>query len=247
MYNWYNPTTEITTYAMVKNASVKDTVELAGDARYDGVWRTRVNSLLLRSWNYDSTRNWYFNTDTNRFVELTVGGNYYDNNNPYYPQHYFQKSTTVNGLNDGNILLGPWSMGSIGEENNNMRLLKKGVVTGNVTLPTTNGEWHLSLGSEAVFFIYQDMNDEYKFKVNVYDLDLNLKRTESLLTDSLYNFNTFNATIGKRFFVKTYNADPLGIPNLYSYYMISLNGVAYWTNAYTLSMTINDRYWYEYN
>jgi hypothetical protein len=125
--------------------------------------------------------------------------------------------------------------------------LKKGVVTGNVTLPPTDGDWSLFLGSEAVFFIYQDMNDEYKYKVNVYDLNLNLKRTESLLTDNLYSFNNFDALIGKRFYVRTYNADPLGIQNLYSYYMISLNGVAYWTNPYNLGIIIDDQYWYQYN
>ena len=246
MYSWYAPGIDTTTYAMVKNADVKDTVELAGSATYSGVWRSRVNSLLLRSWNYTSPRNWYFNTSINRFVELTSGGTF-DNSRPYYSRQYVQHSTTLNGLNDGNILLGP-NGGSIeSDSNNGIRLLKKGVVTDNITLPTTNGSWNLFLGSEAVFFIYQDMNDNYKYKVNVYDLDLNLKRTESLLTDNLTNFNTFDVSIGKRFFIKTYNADPLGIPSLYSYYMISLNGVAYWTNSYDLTKSINDKYWYNYN
>ena len=141
MYNSYNANTDTTTYTMLKSATVKDSVTVAGDARYAGVWRTRNNSLLLRSWYYDSPRNWYFNTATNKFTELTAGGTSFNAAKPYYPQHYWNQSTTTNGLNDGNFLLGPDEGVEVGLEydgnaslygyNNNMRMLKKGAVTAN--------------------------------------------------------------------------------------------------------------------
>ena len=247
MYNWYTPGNNTTTYAMVKNATIKDTVNIAGDAQYSGVWRMRTNSLLLRSWNYNSPRNWYFDITTNKFVELTAGGAAFNASKPYYPQHRFSKCVTTNGLNDGNILLGP-SGGNISPENqnNNMRLLKKGTVTANATLPSTDGDWDLELGSEAVFFIYQDMNDFYKYKVNVYDLNLKLIRTVPLLTDSLDFYNGQENVIGKRLYIRTFNADPLGTQNTYSYYVISLNGVAFWSNGYTSNELNNDMYWWDF-
>jgi hypothetical protein len=242
MYNYYTPSIDLTTYTMVKSATVKDSVNINGYATYGGVWRMRINSLLLRSWNYPSTRNWYFNTSTNKFVELTNGGSTYSAVKPYYAAHYFNKSTTTNGLNDGNILLGP-NGGNISaqNQNNNIRLLKKGTVTGNVTLPDTDGNWFIQLGSEAVFFIYQDMNDSYKYKVNVYDLNLKLVRVVPLLTDNLDDWDI----AGKRFWARTYNADPFST-NLYSYYMVSLDGVTYWTNTSSINPIFDDQYWWDY-
>lgn len=240
MYNWYNPNTDITTYAMVKGG-VKDTVNVEGDSRYDGVWRMRVNSLLLRSWNYPSTRNWYFNTATNKFVELTNGGASFSATAPYYPQHYFNKSVTTNGLNDGNILLGPDDGFDIGYSypggglNNNMRLLKKGVVTANTTLPTTDGGWYLFLGSEAVFFVYADQNDGYAFKVRVYDLNLTLKHTIDLNTTSLTNVQV----VGKRLFIQD-NHDTI------IFHLISLKDAVKFNKDDFSGITINDKYWWDF-
>lgn len=257
MYTFYNPNNNTTTYTMLKSATVKDSVNILGQQQYPGVWRTRINSLLLRSWNYNSPRNWYFNTSTNKFVELTAGGSSFNASKPYYPQHYWNESSTTNGLNDGNLLIGPSSGNPIGFPysgnstvygyNNNMRMLKKGVVTGNVTLPTTDGYWQLKLGSEAVFFIYQDMNDNYNAYLKIYDLDLNLKNTIKLSFDN--NYNTSSNTvyslqvIGKRSFILSY--DEIG--NRY-YMMVSLNGVAYWVNDESTynSPFFNDQWWFNY-
>jgi hypothetical protein len=240
MYNWYNPTTDITTYAMVKGG-VKDTVNIEGDSRYDGVWRTRVNSLLLRSWNYPSARNWYFNTTTNKFVELTNGGASFNSTSPYYPQHYTNHSTTTNGLNDGNILLGPEDGYDVGYSypggglNNNMRLLKKGVVSANATLPTTDGDWYLFLGSEAVFFVYADENAGYSYKVKVYDLNLTLKQTINLGTASI----TYIEVVGKRLFIQDNHSTII-------FHMISLNNAVKFNKDDYSTITINDKYWWDY-
>jgi hypothetical protein len=224
--NRHNYDYDTTTYVMVKSATVKGSIEMNGDIRGDFYYR--YNSLLPYSDVDDKV--WYFNTATNKFAEIPNGYNAYD-------WAEYNESTTTNGVNDGNLILYPYSGDTWG-----IRILKKGVLSPNVSVPNTDGDYFTKLGSEAVFYAYQDMNDSYKWKINVYDLDLKLVRTVPLLTDNLSNWEL----VGKRFWARTYNADPLGTPELYSYYLISLDGVAYWTNDNSINPTFNDQYWWEY-
>lgn len=238
MYNWYNTSTDKTSYTMLAPTGKTDTVTINGEQQYDGVWRTRFNTLLLRSWNYDWTRNWYFNTGTGRFVELTNGGSSFNVNTPYYPAHYINYSANKNGVNDGNILLGPYDNDDLqAPYNNSMRLLKKGVATANVTLPETDGNWELNLGSDAVYLAYQDSSNSYTWTVKVYDLNLNLVRTVVTENDSVAN----SYTVGKRFiFNQQQDSDT-------AYYMVSLNGATVFTNPTSEEFLriINDYYnWY---
>ena len=244
MYNWYTSGTDTTTYVMLYDEAGKgvrkDSVNIDGYQTYDGVWRMRFNTLLLRSWNYPSTRVWYFNTSANRFVELTNGGDAYSADKPYYSRHRFNKSVVTSGINDGNILLGPNSGYNVSaaNENNNIRLLKKGLATKNVTIPETDGGWNLMLGSDMVIYWYQDPNNANCINVNVYDLDLNLVRVVELKESSFFDRPQM---VGKRCYFRT-------APDQYKYYMISSAGVAYMESdsAYNTNVVFNDYYWWDY-
>ena len=246
MYSFYNNNTNVTTYTMLKSTTVKDSVNIAGEQTYYGVWRSRINSLLLRSWNYNTPRNWYFNTSTNKFVELTAGGSSFNTSKPFYPQHYWNESATVNGLNDGNLLLGPYNSSNVELYNNNMRMLKKGTVTGNVTLPTAMDEWRFQLGSEAVFFIWVNTTD-YNTYLKVYDLNLNLKNTIQLSFDGIMEHarkivEGFEV-IGKRGYVY----QGVNVDGDQYYMMVSLSGIAYWVNSESSENPIfNDQFWWDY-
>lgn len=243
MYNWYTPEGSTTTYTMLYDEAGKgvrkDSVNIAGDQTYDGVWRMRFNTLLLRSWNYNSPRVWYFNTSANRFVELTNGGDAYSADKPYYSRHRFNKSVVTSGINDGNILLGPnTGVISAANENNNIRLLKKGLATKNITIPETAGDWDLMLGSDMVIYWYQDTNNSDYLVINAYDLDLNLVRTINL---DVTTFSVNPVTLGKRCYFKTE-------PDQYKHYMLSSAGVAYMESdsAYGTDVVFNDYYWWDF-
>ena len=229
MYSFYTPSTDITTFKMVKGANVKDTLNVSGDERNN--FRRRTNSLFIFS-NYDE-KVYYFNTLNDRFTEIPNG--YY-----FYDDAELNNSITTNGLNDGNILFPPNNVSP--GSNPNMILFKKGVSSSPVNLPETDGYHNIQLGSEAIFYAYQDMNDSYKWKLNVYDLNLNLNKTLSLLTNNISEFYV----LGKRCWIESHNADIFGNPNLYSSYMVSLNGIAYWTNSANISPIFDDKYWWDY-
>lgn len=226
LYRTYNNVTSKPTYTMTKSATRKGSVTISNNG-YD--LYTRCNSVGL--FDYNLNKGWYFNTSTNAFVELSNVFNWYDGS------YQVNRSTTVNGLNDGNILIVPDSLNSTA--NAKMRLLKSGIATAEKQLPVTNGNWSLKLGSEAVFLVYQDMTDAYKFKVNVYDLNLNLVKTVPLNLDDWDRLEV----VGKRCYIRTYNVDKLLGDNYYSYYMISLEGMAYWLHADNDSIVFNDKWW----
>jgi hypothetical protein len=252
-----------TTFTMVKSATVKDSITVNGDNRFgfigggnytsgvDGMYDSRCNSLLITNY-YDKLRQWYFNTTTNKFVELGGGNVDYSSTTPVYNQSYINLSTTPNGLNDGNILLGPqsgedilasgnWNGTGTGP-NNDMRLLKRGVVTSNVKLPACIN-WVLRLGSEAVFFIYMDPTTGDTI-LKVYDLNLSLKRTLNLGNSS--GWDAFNV-VGKRAYVKATDVDPLDPGNGYvQYYMVSLADTTYHTSPINTNIYLNDHYWRQY-
>jgi len=228
MYRTHNTLTNKTTFTMAKSATKKGSLTLTGTAQD---WYRRYNSMIL--YDYDVERMWYFNTTTNAFVEISNVYNWWDDVK-------WNLSTTTNGLNDGNQLITPNDLNTAAEAK--MRLLKQGTITPEKQLPVTDGNWNIYLGSEAVFLIYQDMNDSYNYKVNVYDFDLNLVKTVPLNTNSTENYNV----VGKRFYVKLYNVDQLLGPNYYSYYMISLEGMAYWLHADNDSVQFNDKWWWDY-
>lgn len=227
LYGFYT-SADTTTFVMVKNSTTTDSLTTLGDARNNFYYR--VNSFLV--YGDTETKLWYFNTINNKFTEIS--GGFSD-----YGDIYYNNSTTTNGLNDGNMLLVPSTLNTTAPT---MRILKKGVLSSAVTLTRTDGSWNLRLGSDAVFFYYQDMDDMYKYKVNVYDLNLTLVRTVSLLTTGISGFQV----TGKRAYWKTFDADQLGINNLYAYYLISLDGVAYWAIPNDVNYTFNDKYWWDY-
>lgn len=225
-YGFYS-TADTTTFVMVKNSTTKDSLITLGNTRNNFYYR--VNSFVVVG---DEPKIWYFNTINNKFTEIP--SEYY-----IFDGLLFNKSTTTNGLNDGNMLFLPLTLNTA---NPTTKILKKGVLSKEVTLPSTDGGWNLYLGSDAVFLAYQDMNDMYKYKVNVYDLDLKLVRTVPLLT---VGPQTIQIT-GKRAYFKTFDADQLGINALYAYYVISLDGVAYWAIPNNLNYIFNDKYWWNY-
>jgi hypothetical protein len=224
-----NPSASTTTFTAVKSSTVKDSFTSNGDAR--GNYYIQYNSLAFYG---DQTyKLWYFNTLNNKFTEIPNGWDLY---NDIYTPNY---ENNVNGLNNGNMLLYPTSLDVT---NPVFRIIKKGVLSNTVTLPSTDGAWDMSIGYDFVALWYQDMDDKYVWKVNIYDLNLNLNRTISLLSTS---YET-NYILGRRAYFQTYQADPKGEVDLYSYYMISTNGVAYWTNTYNnLNHTYNNfgYYW----
>ena len=228
MYRTYNSVTEKVTFTMAKSATKKASLTIASSS---DDWFTRYNTLIV--YNFEVDKIWYFNTATNAFTELTNTYNWWDDVR-------VNQSTTTNGVNDGNQLLIPDSLSTTA--NAKMRLIKQGVATVEKQLPVTDGSFEIELGSEAVFLIYQDMTDSYKYKVNVYDLNLNLVKTVPLNTDSYEEFEV----VGKRIYIKTYNVDLLLGNNFYSYYMISLEGMAYWLHGDDDYMTFNDKYWWDY-
>jgi hypothetical protein len=229
LYSTSNNVTNKRTYTMAKSATRKGSVTTSTGS-YD--LYTRCNSVGL--FDYNSDKGWYFNTSTNAFVELTNVFNWYDGG------YDVNRSTTLNGLNDGNILIEPNSLSTTA--NAKMRLLKSGTATAEKQLPVTDGNWSLRLGSEAVFLRYQDMTDNYKYKINVYDLNLNLVKTIPLNTDTYEDLQV----VGKRLYVKTYNVDQLLGSNYYSHYMISLKGMAYWLHEDNDSIIFNDKWWWDY-
>jgi hypothetical protein len=227
VYGFYT-TADTTTFVMVKNSTTKDSFTTLGNVRYNIYYR--VNSIVI--YGNDEPKLWYFNTVNNKFTEIVDGYFTYDD-------VLYNKSVTTNGLNDGNMLLIPNTLNS---ETPTMRILKKGVLSSAVTLPSTDANWSIYLGSNAVFLSYQDMDDMNKYKVNVYDLNLTLVRTVSLLTSNIYV-----EIVGKRAYFKTYDADQLGINNLHAYYVISLDGVAYWAILNMVNPIFNDKYWWNYS
>ena len=226
MYRMYNNDTDKTTYTMAKSATRKGSLTLTGTNQS---WYRRYNSLIL--YDYNAEKVWYFNTTTNAFVEVPNAWNWWSEDRGW------NNSTTTNGLNDGNQLLYPNSLDTTAEAK--MRLLKQGTITAEKQLPVTDGEWDIYLGSEAVFLIYPDMADSNKYKVNVYDLNLNLVKTVPLNTTSISN----SEVVGKRCYIRVYNADQLLGANYYGYYMISLEGMAYWLHADSDSIVFNDKWW----
>jgi len=226
MYRTYNPTTGKPTFTMAKSATKKSSLTMETN---DDEWFTRYNTLVLR--NYDIDKMWYYNTATNAFTELKNTYNWFDD-------YRINLSTTTNGVNDGNqLLIGSLETTALAK----MRLIKKGVATAEKQLPITDGNFEIELGSEAVFLLYEDMTDAYKYKLNVYDLNLDLVKTIELGTDSTENFEV----VGKRCYVKTVNVDQTVGNNYYSYYMISLKGMAYWLHEDDDTIAFNDKWWWD--
>ena len=226
-YKTYNSNTTKTTYTVIKSPKKTASLVLTGTTNQS---RQRYNTSLVT----DNTgeKVWYYNTNTNAFVQL-------QNTWQYYEDEEYNNSTSTDGLNDGNILMCNQNPNTTAKAK--LRLIKKGVPTAEISIPVTDGNTTRYLGSEAAFYAYQDMADDYKWKVNVYDLDLNLKKTISLNTDTYENFDVR----GRRCYIKTSNVDPLLGPNYYSYYMISLNGMAYWLHEDDDTTVFNDKYWFE--
>ena len=251
MMNWYNPYNNQTTYTMfydnpTTNKIVKDSLVLPGEETGAGIWRDRFNSLLIRSWYYSSPRNWYFNTSNGKFTELTAGGNSFSAIKPSYATFLFNKSTVDQGINDGNILLSPNMNEVIGAAyysdaahrgyNNNMRLIKSGVVTNNVVLPTSLGsENSLWLGSNSVVYFYQEPDRDSLYTANVYDLNLTLQRTVQF-TESINKV----AMIGERFYVQTAVTDKIS-----KLFLLTTTNVATMT-AFESDIAFNDYYWWDY-
>ena len=242
MWNWYDDYNNITTYKMLKNPttpgnSTTDTVNIAGDQRYPGVWRSRFNSLLLRSWNYNYPRNWYYDVDMNIFVELTTGGDTFDVNKPFYPRQIQNQSATKTGVNDGNLLLCP--NGSInGPYNNNLRVLSNGRVSKNITLPDTS-DYFLGLINNAVVFGWPDPDNSYNGTVKLYDLNLNLLKTVYLTDSSTDNWYL----VGNRVYIVTHDNSE----TVLNTWMISTDTTVLFAGSYNNAETlvVNDYYsWY---
>jgi len=228
MYITYNPTTNKTTFTMFKSATKKPSLTFTGN-NFD--YYRRYNTLVVAD--YTGNKLWYFNTASNSFIELPNTLNWWD-------WIDVNRSTTTNGLNDGNQLMYPNSLNTTALAK--ARLIKQHSVTPEVPLPVTDGDFDIRLGSEAIFLMYQDMHDGYKLKVNIYDLDFNLVKVVPLNTTSYNDY----IVLGKRIYIKVQDADQLLGSNYYGHYMISLKGMAYWLHADNDNVVFNDKFWWHY-
>ena len=173
-FAYTNNNLNTTVYLAVNSSgAVLDTLNLSYD-QFN--WRSNYNSLFIRDWNNQT--NYYFDTNTKRFVQLST----------FYSR--CRQNFTAGVINSGNLLLANHYNGT------SMRMICSGRISADKTIQNVDSEndyeWYL--GDQYVFFWFFDTVKQL-YVVNLYDLNLNLVNSFTASVNKISNINVY----GKRF------------------------------------------------
>lgn len=193
MYAIYNTSTNKTTYKVYNpvNTTVSQ-VELSGQLTYNGVWKTRHNSLFIRDW--DTARSWYFNDSSKKFVQTSE----FYGNVTSVRSHAF-----ISGNDNGSLLLS-W----YGSNNDYFRVLGSNRFSKKLSIPYFNQEpyyYEVSLGLDKVLWVYTE-DGTRTIKAKIYDYELNLIKTHTVGTlASGWEFVDRTERSGDQFLIRIYD------------------------------------------
>jgi hypothetical protein len=165
MYALYNPSLNQTTYSVYNGVGTKlSELMFANQHTYIGFWRTRLNVLLIRTWD-GVNNNWYFNDKSKAFVQIPEF---------YGARAYVRNYSSPTGVDNGTMLLEGQDMAS-----NYYRVLGSNFISNKkATSPGNTNYNNIELGQTYINRFYVDsIGNMY---AEVYDYTMTLLKQYSL-------------------------------------------------------------------